>query len=379
MSDGDQRVFSLIASGQAVSRSEIARALDIAPSTAALRVQELIDAGLVREDGEGHSTGGRKPRRLIVNTAEGGVAGIDLGGHHARIGVVDMVGAVQAATEIPTNLDDGPEAVLTRCVDAAYGLAETTSLRAIGLAIPGPVDFALGRITTPSRMPGWSSFPVRDWLAEKTGLTTAVDNDANLMAYGEHLARRGPPDMIVVKAGSGIGTGVVTAGRVHRGATYAAGDITHVRVASAGDRPCSCGNLGCLETVASGAALAQDLALAGLDVGDTRDVVRLAGAGDVTATTAVRAAGSHLGSVLAAVVNFFNPGAVYLGGSLSTLQPFVAAVRSRLYEDCHPLATEHLAIARTTSARDCGLLGAARIAFDALLDQAGRSEAGVGR
>ncbi|WP_131824190.1 ROK family protein, partial [Mycobacteroides abscessus] len=128
---------------------------------------------------------------------------------------------------------------------------------------------------------------------------------------------------ITIKAGSAIGAGIVIDGRLYRGSTGAAGDITHVRIDAAGDTPCSCGNTGCLETVASGAALVRILSTAGVDVSSTADVVRLASDAHPATTRAVRMAGRYLGEVLAANVNFFNPDAVYLGGILSTLDPFI--------------------------------------------------------
>ena len=90
----------------------------------------------------------------------------------------------------------------------------------------------------------------------------------------------------------------------------------------------------------------------------TEDVVALVQRGDPIANQAVRRAGGYLGEVLSANVNFFNPDVIYLGGLLSTLEPFVAAVRSQLYESCHPLMTQHLSIERTILGADAGLVGA---------------------
>jgi predicted NBD/HSP70 family sugar kinase len=236
-------------------------------------------------------------------------------------------------------------------------------LWAVGVSLPGPVDIVAGSVSLPSRMPGWNGFPVRDWLEQRFGVPASIDNDANLMALAEHSVR--PPELtqsITVKAGTAIGLGIIAGGHVYRGATGAAGDITHVRL-NAGLIPCSCGNTGCLETVASGAALVRQLRESGVDVTSTADVVRLASAGHPGATAAVRVAGRRLGEVLSANVNFFNPDAVYLGGILSTTDPYVASVRSQLYDGCHPLATQSLIIERTITGHDAGLLGAGLFAL----------------
>jgi predicted NBD/HSP70 family sugar kinase len=102
------------------------------------------------------------------------------------------------------------------------------------------------------------------------------------------------------------------------------------------------------------------------DVETTADVLALARDADPEATTIVRTAGTHLGQALSGVVNFFNPHAVFLTGSMSASEPFIAAVRSRVYEACHPLATQQLRIEAAQTGADAILHGAARWALDNL-------------
>ena len=370
--DTQMQVFSLLASGTARSRSELSRILGIAPSTVSLHVAALLDSGLISERGDGESTGGRKPRVLEVAPDGGHVLVGDLGGTHARIGIVDLTGELRHTIEIPLDVAMGPEAALVMLAatmrQSAIDWRVTSPLRGVCIALPGPVDINTGAPKSPARMPGWNAFPVRDWLAAEFNVPAAVDNDANLMALGEHIVSApGRTHSITVKTGTGLGSGIVVDGRLYRGATSAAGDITHVRVAAAGARPCSCGNLGCLETIASGAAIIRDLRAAGRDASSIRGVIALIMDGDPLPTTLVRTAGHHLGEVLGTVVNFFNPSAVFLGGALSSIEPFVAAVRSQLYESCHPLATQSLTIAQLRTGHDAGLLGAGRLILDEVL------------
>ncbi|GHJ36662.1 ROK family transcriptional regulator [Streptomyces sp. TS71-3] len=368
------RVLELLASGQAESRTELADLTGAAPSTISLTVGQLVAHGLVAEQGTRSSTGGRPRKVLRLGGTDGYVAAADLGGHHARVGAVLPGGGLTDVATVPLLIDDGPEAALPRLAETLEELADRRGralLKGVGFSLPGPVDITAGTVTLPSRMPGWHRFPVRDWLQERFGVPAAVDNDANCMAVGEHAAQPAARrQSITVKIGTGIGTGIITDGRLHRGATNAAGEITHVRIEAADDRPCSCGNTGCLETVASGAALVRILREQGVEVDSVEDVARLASDGDPQTTLAVRQAGRHLGTVLAANVNFFNPDAVYLGGILSTLEPLVAAVRSRLYEACHPLVTEHLVIERVSLGADANLVGAGRFALQSALTHA---------
>lgn len=369
-----ERVLELIASGQGTSRAELAERLGASPSTISLTVGQLVSRGLVAEQGTRASTGGRPRKILRIGATDEFAVAADLGGLHARIGVVLPGGELTDVSTVPFTIADGPEVALPELagtLEALAGRHGRERLRGVGFSLPGPVDVESGAVTLPSRMPGWNRFPVADWLQERFGVPAAVENDANCMAVGEHavqpVERR---QSIMVKIGSAIGTGIIADGKLYRGATGAAGDITHVRIDAAGDTPCSCGNTGCLETVASGAALVRILRGRGAQVESLADVVRLASDSDPQATRAVRQAGSYLGTVLAANVNFFNPDAVYLGGILSTLEPFVAAVRSRLYEGCHPLVTEHLTIARASLGADAGLFGAGLFALQRAMAQA---------
>ncbi|ARP68653.1 ROK family transcriptional regulator [Streptomyces pluripotens] len=375
------RVLELIASGQATSRTELAELLNAAPSTISLTVGHLLDSGLVAEQGTRSSTGGRPRKVLRIGSTDEFAVAADLGVRHARIGIVLPGGGLAEASTVPFAIGDGPEAALPRLADTLEALAEQAGrhlLRGVGLSLPGPVDIGSGAVTLPSRMPGWNGFPVGAWLEDRFGVPAAVDNDANCMAVGEHAVR--PVEWrqsIMVKIGSAIGAGIIVDGRLYRGATGAAGEFTHVRIDAAGDILCSCGNTGCLETVASGAALVRILCESGADVRSPEDVVRLATEADPAATHAIRRAGKYLGMVLSANVNFFNPDAVYLGGILSTVEPFVAAVRSQLYEGCHPLVTKHLVIESASLGADAGLVGAGQFALQRALERALRTVTGT--
>jgi predicted NBD/HSP70 family sugar kinase len=366
------RVLELIASGQALSRTELAAELGAAPSTVSAVIAQLMARGLVAEEGSGASTGGRPRKLLRLGGADEFSMGVDLGGRHARVGIVRTGGVASDVETVAIDIEEGPERSLARLADTLDGLAarqESGALRAVGISLPGPVDVDAGMVDMPSRMPGWNRFPVVDWLEQRFGLPVAAENDANCMAMAEHATHPGHRQSITVKAGTAIGAGIIVDGRLYRGATGAAGDITHVRIDAAGTTRCSCGNTGCLETVASGAGIVRTVREEGVDVHDTLDIVRLTSEAHPTVTHAVRRAGKYLGEVLSANVNFFNPDAVYLGGVMSTLEPFVSSVRSQLYEGSHPLVTQHLSIERSKLGRDAGLIGIGLLALQRSLER----------
>jgi len=366
--DSPGAVLQLIRSGKATSRSDLAKRIGVSASTAGGRVQALIDHGYVREAGDGRSHGGRRPRRLELNPDYGLVAGADLGSHHVAIGVFDICGRLRDEVRNEIEISDGPAHVLaTLCEDIEHLADPAIPLRGIVVGLPGPVDARTGRVVTPSRMPGWHGADARDWLIELSKLPVIVDNDANLMALGEHRAT--PVDHLVfLKAGTGIGCGVIAQGTLHRGAVGAAGDISHLPVPGYEHVSCSCGRNGCLDAVASGAALVRDLAAAGTKVREPADVVVLAGDADPVATRLLREAGRATGEVLATIVNFFNPNVLVIGGQLSRAEPFVASIRSTLYERSLPMATEDLQVLVSRTGERAGTMGGAHLMLEHLLD-----------
>src|SRR5882757_3352919 len=369
---GPMPLLWLISSGRAVTRLELATLLRQPQSTVSLRVQALINAGVLTEHGEGPSRGGRRPRLLGVNAEYGHVWAADLGSRHVRIGALDLAGTLLCVYQRSVNIGEGPEKVLTDLADTVHELADSTELPGrwlgVGVGLPGPVDVVAGTVTLPSRMPGWRGFPARAALRRMFEQPVEVDNDANVLALGQARGGRPGETLVVVKAGTGVGAALVVDGRLHRGRAGVAGDISHVRIAAGADHPCSCGNLGCLETVGSGAALVTALRTQGVRVNSTADVMAAAEDAHPTVTTAVRGAGLLLGEVLSTVVNFANPDAVLLGGALAGSEVYMAAVRGALYERCLPLATRQLRIERVADGADAGLLGAGTWALEQVFD-----------
>lgn len=369
----------LIREAGPLSRTELARISGLAVSTVSLRIEELTAAGLVEEAGDGQSRGGRRPRLLRVRSGGGVALAADLGSQHARLSVVDMAGGELAGDEVPIALDDGPDVVLAAVAGRLEEMARAQDAKVlgVGMGLPGPVAPVSGQVTSPSRMPGWHGTRVGDWLSQRFGVPAAVDNDANLLAFGEyrtHWVQTGVRHLVAVKIGRGIGCGIVADGAVYRGANGAAGDISHVRAATADPdamRLCGCGRRGCLETIASGATLLAELAEAGIKLDSTADIIRLVHRGDPAANLAVRTAGWHLGEVLSVVVNFFNPQVLVLGGSLAAADPLVASIRAAIYERCLPMASEAVNIVTASDAPDSGVRGAAWL----ILDQLSRSVA----
>jgi predicted NBD/HSP70 family sugar kinase len=366
-------LLGLIRSGAATTRAELARHTGLARSTVAQRVDALQAAGLVYEAGGSASTGGRPPTVLALNDAGGVILVADLGATHARVAVTDLAGTPLAEQAEDLDIARGPDEALGWVSERFAELLresghDAKEVRGIGIGVPGPVEFDSGRPFNPPIMPGWDGFSIPDWFAGDYGAPVLVDNDVNIMARGEHWVHwRDIDHLLLVKVGTGIGCGIVAGGEIHHGARGAAGDIGHIRATSE-DVVCRCGNVGCLEAVAGGQALAERLAAEGADTHNSRDVVALVRAGDATAMRMVRDAGRSLGEVLAGTVNFFNPAVIVIGGDIAEAQAqLLAGVREGIFSRSLALATRDLRIVPCRLGDRAGITGAAMMAIDEVL------------
>jgi predicted NBD/HSP70 family sugar kinase len=346
----------------------------LARSTVSQRLDALLTQEWIVPTAEAISSGGRPAVAFTFNRAARIVLAADIGATHARVAVTDLAAEVLAERTADLPVDRGPEATLDWLVQAFTALIAETGhdldqLCGVGVGLPGPVEHSTGRPINPPIMPGWDGFDVPAWLGERLGAPVLVDNDVNIMALGEHWAARpGVHDLVFIKIGTGIGCGIITDRRLHRGAQGAAGDIGHIRVSSSPDVACRCGNTGCLEAIAGGAAIASTLRRTGVEAANGRDVVRLVRAGNTHAIQAVRAAGREIGDVMASIVNFFNPSVIVLGGDVALAGEHVlAGIREVVYSRSLPLATQHLTVEASDLGDRAGVIGAAVMVIEHVL------------
>lgn len=303
--------------------------------------------------------------------------GIDIGGTKIAGMRVAEDGAVLETQERPTPAADVPSTVETvagLAVELAAGGGE-----AVGVGAAGMVDFAAGTLRYAPNL-AWREVPVRDLVADRTGLPCVVDNDANAAAWAEYRfgAGRGYRHVLAVTVGTGIGGGIVADGRLFRGAHGFAAEIGHIIVEPNGPR-CGCGNLGCWEQVASGRALDRlARAEAARDPGGRiaaqadgaeatgRHVSEAARDGDPAAVAVFAAVGRRLGEGIAGLVNILDPEVVVVGGGVAEegavlLDParaaFVEAVEAPEHRPEVPIVPAELG-------NDAGAIGAAALALD---------------
>ncbi|MGW8376733.1 ROK family protein [Streptomyces sp. ODS28] len=385
--DGGGLLYStlarLIASGGAVHRAQLVSASGLARSTVTRHLDALIASGVVTEGGAVLRAGrGRPPLRLSLNPRAGLVAVADIGAHSARVRLADLSQRPLARTEFAMDIAEGPSPVLERVAEEVRGLLARAgsgpgALCAATVGLPGPVDHAAGAPVRPPIMPGWDGHPVGAELEERLGCPVLVDNDVNLMALGE--ARTLPADqlpLLYVKVGTGIGGGLVSAdGALHRGADGAAGDIGHLPAPGTEGAVCHCGNTGCVEAAASGAAMRARLAAVRGGAGSgggAPDLAALARQGDPAALRVLRDAAAPIGEVVALLVHVYNPARIVIGGALASAgDELVAGIRSVVYRRALPLATRHLTLGPGRLAADAGCLGGGVLAVEHALSPDG--------
>lgn len=367
-------LLDLIRRRSPITRAELASATGLARSTIAQRVDALIVEGLVGDVGEAASTGGRPPTMLGFNATSGVVLVADLGATHSRLAVCDLDANPLAESCRDIDIAEGPDAILTWVLETFELLTAEAGrtdgdIRGVGIGVPGPVDFIAGRAVHPPIMPGWDDYPIRDRFIERYRVPILVDNDVNIMALGEYWAMSPKvADLIFVKVGTGIGSGLIVGGRLHRGARGAAGDIGHIQAGPA-DVMCRCGNPGCLEASAGGAAIARDLRARGYEACGSRDIVALVQAGNYEAIQAVRDAGRLIGSVLSATVNLLNPAVILIGGDVAEAgQQLLAGIRETVYRRSTALSTNDLQITTGTLGDRAGIIGAAALIIEHVFD-----------
>jgi len=367
-------VLKLVRDGRATTRNELAQQSGLSRSTLAERVQSLLALDLLEEATGVASTGGRPPATLTFNRSAGVVLVAALNALSVRVAVCDLEANPLAERTFGFDAGAEPAAVLSE-IHAELGLLlegggiAPSRARGIGVAVQAPVAIGRGEPVDARMMPRWDGFSIPRWFAAHTDAPVLVDSHVNVMALDEHWTHwREVDHVLFVSVGTTIECGIVSGRAVHRGAHGAAGDIGHIRLAGHDDVLCPCGNTGCLEAVAGGEALASNLSAAGLPARSVRDVLAHARAGEPVALQAIRGAGRAVGEVLAECINFFNPGAIVVGGELAEAQQqLLAGVREAAIGRSLPMATRDLRMGAAELGARAAVIGTAVMVIEHVL------------
>lgn len=373
------RVLDAVRRSDGVSRVELAEQTGLTAQTVSNIVRRLLEDGLVLEDGRATSRGGKPATVLRLNAGAYYAVGMHIDPASTTLVVTDLAGQVVARARRRTPSSQGPRRVidaLSRSVRAIVAQASVPDrILGLGVATPGPLGTGGGAVTPP-HLPGWRSVPLREALAEGTGLEVVIDNDATAATIGERWAggQERSSDMAFVYVGTGVGGGLVLDGRVYRGGSLNAGEIGHVTVDPRGPS-CPCGNRGCLETYIAPHAVAADAARrrgeGSVDfqrgqartVAAYRRVCREAQAGDPVALEVVGAAGRRLGEAATTLLNLVDVPLVVLGGwGMSHVGDLYGAeLLSAVSERSIARSMRRVRVETSSIGEDVGAIGAASL------------------
>lgn len=384
-------LLEAVRSGKASTRPELVECSGLGRNVVAQRVSTLQEAGLFREGNLARSNGGRAPRRITFCAEAGLILSAQLGATSLAVAISDLAGNLSHVHVEDADITDGPEVALSRVNEL---FAKMLSAReggamvwGIGIGLPGPVEFATGQPVVPPIMPGWNGFDVRAYFSSRYNAPVWADNDVNLIALGELRSglAKSDLDFICLKVGSGIGAGLVSQGRLHRGAQGSAGDIGHIVSSDSSAVVCRCGKRGCLEALAGGTAVGkrgEQVARAGNSAllaarlhasgsVSAEDVADAAGRGDAVARDLLQESAAMVGEAVSTLVNLFNPSLVLLcGGVIGAGDFYLAQIRTTILERSLPLATRSLRILPSMNSDHAGLRGAAFMVLDQIFSPA---------
>lgn len=360
------------------NRADLARATSLSRTTVGTGVEFLARRGLLDISSVNAANGRGRPSDHLRFTAKVGLIAVaDLGITSSNLSVFTADQTCLAYELALVDLAQGPETAVPALIDHLRSLVKTVDpglgkIEICVVAVPGPVDGRRLGVTRPPLLPGWESYSLTDAFEQYFDCPVLIDKDVNLRALGESLAL---PDnqrpLFLVKIASALEAGLILPdGSIYRGADGSAGNLGHIATPSADDNPCTCGNTGCLETIASTTAFVSRLSkITGVNT-DLSDFERLLRAADPTAVQILREGIRALGQVLAGLVSFTHPARIVLSGAIIGWNPdILSGVRSVIYQRALPSATTRLTVAPAAYGDWSGSAGALMVGLEALLNE----------
>lgn len=387
-------LLQAIFANQKISRIDLAKQMGSSAASITGTTQRLIAKGMVVETGQGSTHFGRKPILLSVRDDTAYAVGVDLGSFFLRVLVSDINGHVLYKCQIETQLSQGRDRVLKRAFDAIHqAITESRvprrTIRGIGVGHSAVIDSQRGIVVSlprPGQMLDWKNLPLRDMLEKEFALPCLLEDSVKAIAIAEKHFGLGKDlhDFIYVDVGMGIGAGIFIDGNLYRGSRGGAGEFGHITVDEKGPL-CCCGSNGCLEAMASGAAIinavrsaiekgvdskVREMANGNLDQITIEHVAQAANQNDSLAFRVLDEAISHIGVALADVVNLLNPSFVIFGGGVFRAAPqlLLEALKRPLKQRALEKSANEVQLKVSALGSEAGALGAARLVSERILE-----------
>jgi len=366
-------VLNCVREHSVIPRAAVARVTGLSRTTVGSIIDALIKEGYVREGDAQRSepSGNRRVIPVHFNVGAGHILGVAMGRNHLTIVLCDLGANVLREKTIAFDTSRGPDVCLPLFVAELNSFLEEQRLSwnkviGIGLGMPGPLDTNLQGPVAPPRMPNWDGVQVSRILSAELSVPLYLDNNANMGALGEsrYGVGRDISDMLYLKIGTGIGSGIIVDGQIYRGSGGSAGEMGHMTVDPSAPA-CDCGNRGCLEVLAGGPAIVEDARRRGANVNTIVQVIQAAQGGDAACMSALVQAGEWIGIALTGLVNFFNPSLIVLDGSTMLAGDIMLeSIRGYVTAHCLPAPRAYTQIKMGTLAGNAIALGGVATVLD---------------
>ena len=373
---------NLYAHGPA-SNAEIGKRLKISLPTSLTMLDELLESGLVDKKGYGKSKGGRKPEMYGLRNNSVFSLGIHVERFSTHMAIYNndnqnISGTVSYSSDIKDTAGFVDELFKKASDLVEESLINTKKLICVGIIMPGLVDSVRGVNHTHLN---FDNETIQEVLEEKFNRPVFIENDAKAMAHAELRfgKAKGRKNVLMIFLEWGLGLGIIVDGKIYRGALGFAGELSHIPAID-NDIYCQCGKQGCLETIASGAAISR-MANEGIESGkisilgnikeaeplniSTSEVVKAANSGDLYAISILSDVGINLGKGLASLMQLFNPELIILSGNVCEAKQYITTpVQQALNTYCMPQIREHTGVEISELGKSHGILGAVSMAME---------------
>jgi glucokinase-like ROK family protein len=371
------QVLKLIHERGSISRAAIVKSTYLSATSVSSIVSELLTSGFIKEVGEGKSSGGRRPILLRFNPEVKLAIGVDLGASHISTVITNLLGQVKEIRSEKFGVTDDPSGAINLIISQIKDLIKSVAIDltyflGIGLTVPAPLEGKYLDQLSPVILPKWKNITLIDELQRYFDLPVYIDNDANGGVIAEKWwgAGRGVSNLVYIKLGVGVGSGLIIANKVFRGTGGTAGEIGHTIIDPHGP-PCRCGNLGCMESYVGVPAIIEtarnkldeypDSYLHHNEI-NIETIIAAAQEQDTLASNVVKEAGHYLGISISNLLNLVNPEIIVLGGDLIRAgTAFLDTVKTTAFERAISKAANETSIITSELGEDVIPIGAATL------------------
>lgn len=385
-----KRLINIIRLKGPISQTQLTQVTGLSPSTVSNAAKRLLEGDWIQEERRS-STGGRgRPHVFLRASPNAAFAiGIDVGGQNMRAGLVNLAGEILHSINEKTRPDEGPENILQRVKKMVRQvIADSPILEekidGLGLGLSGVVDSETGTCLFCPNLPGWIDIPVAEIFSKEFGGNVIVDDSVRMVALADKYYGHGQniDNLIYICLGIGIGCAIFIQGNLYRGHKGLAGEFGHITVDETGPL-CHCGNLGCLEALASAEAIVhrtREAIQSGVyssisaeidNIYQNIDVLAIASAikaGDKLAFDILDKTGEYIGIGIAALINLLNPSTIIIGGGVAQVgEVLLSSIRRTVKRRALGMLSREVPIQQSQLIVNAGIIGGAAAVFDRIM------------